>query len=85
VPALWADAFATGGFRGSGHCKGAEFRVTSRGSGDEGIEVGKKDDAFLFVRIGARDDGADGGIAVVEGEMGDIGGDVDQVAGGSSP
>ena len=48
---------------------------------NQGFQVGKENDAFLFVGVGAGDEGdAGGGGAGVIRKMGDVGGDVEVVA-----
>ena len=48
----------------------------------DAVQLGQKDDALLFVGVGAGDDSDDGfsGAGVV-GKMRDVGGDVEEVAG----
>ena len=44
------------------------------------LKLGQQNDAFLFVRVGPGDDGRAGLWPRVEGQVGGVGGDVDQVA-----
>ena len=45
------------------------------------LQFRQQNHAFLFVRIGPCDDGACGGAAGVEGQVGHVGGDVEKIAG----
>src|SRR5690606_11882792 len=47
----------------------------------QGFEVRQQDDAFLFAGVGARDDRRAGSGSGVEGQVGYVGGDVDEVPG----
>src|SRR5512132_2027125 len=45
------------------------------------VELGQRDDALLLVGVRARDDGLDGLVAEVRGQVWDAGGAVDELAG----